>query len=336
MRGRVADQRAGRRSDARIVHRAAYSRTRVGGEALLRLEPEPAKQVGQRRAPILRRGAHVRHRREVGVQCALRGHDGRFVPASLLERLLAATCPARNLRHAAAADANAFDACPVAAQVKAGEHRRDVLVESLRDLVGAYVRAGLRAWHADRLDELAGGERGLAIAGVEVLERHGALRIAPAKHDARAQRDQDRHRIADRRSVGDVAAKRPGVADRNRGEARPDFGEHRVLGVERRERIRQRGRGADAQRFAVVRDGAQLRDLAGVDERSQLAVLLGDPEPDVGRAGEKLRIRLRRAQRRELGQRRRRVVTLAAVRVLQGRACARARAASGQARALHR
>ena len=37
--------------------------------------------------------------------------------------------------------------------------------------------------------------------------------------------------------------------------------------------------------------GAQLRDVAGVDERAQLAMLLGDPEPDVGRAGDKLRIR---------------------------------------------
>ena len=114
---------------------------------------------------------------------------------------------------------------PSSSIASAGAHRRDVAVEALADLVGPHLRQPgcAPARHLEALHELARLEPVLHVVEVEVVAAAGArTRCALAQHDLRIERHQHRRRVADRRAVGDVAAHRAGVADRQRGEAQPD------------------------------------------------------------------------------------------------------------------
>ncbi|MPN54320.1 hypothetical protein SDC9_201990 [bioreactor metagenome] len=60
----------------------------------------------------------------------------------------------------------------------------------------------------------------LAIAGVEILQRHASLATHAGQCDVGAQRNQQRHGVANRRAIGHVAAQRAGVAHRHARKAR--------------------------------------------------------------------------------------------------------------------
>ena len=71
--------------------------------------------------------------------------------------------------------------------------------------------------------------------------------LALAQFDARAERDQRRREIADRRAVGDVAADRAARAHLRRAEARHHQAEIGVQRVQMRRRVEQRRAGAEPQ-----------------------------------------------------------------------------------------
>ena len=101
---------------------------------------------------------------------------------------------------------------------------------------------------------------------------------------ARAERDQRRRAVADRRAVGDVAADRADVAHLLAAEPAQQLADVRI---ERRERCLRVGigdAGADLQRRAGIDDPLQLAHPADVDHRVEHAQMLGDPQADVGRA----------------------------------------------------
>ncbi len=121
-----------------------------------------------------------------------------------------------------------------------------------RNLVGAKAQIGARSRHADRRDEFARFERGFLIAEIEGVERHRANLVAFLQHDVGIQRDGRGHRVADERAVCDIAAERARVADRTRGEARPQFGEFGIIGAQRCIRVLERYGRSDGQRLRIA------------------------------------------------------------------------------------
>ena len=162
---------------------------------------------------------------------------------------------------------------------------------------------GTRWRDANALDELARSERRLLIGEIEAVERNFACVLALAQHERCAHHDQRRHRIADRRAVGDVAAERAGIADRRRRETPVELRELRMARDQRFVGIGEIGRGADLEAGLGFADFLQFGDVAGIDDRRQILVLLGDPEPDVGAARQQPRIGVLFAQRSEVLQR---------------------------------
>ncbi len=143
----------------------------------------------------------------------------------------------------------------------------------------------------------------LLIGGIEAVERNFPCVLALAQHECCAHHDQRRHGIADRRAVGDVAAEGAGIADRRRRETPVELRELRMARDQRFVGIGEIGRGADFETRFRLADFLQFGDVAGIDDRRQVLVLLGDPEPDVGAARQQPRIGVLFAQRSEVLQR---------------------------------
>ena len=124
----------------------------------------------------------------------------------------------------------------------------------------------------------------LAVAGVEIFERHVAFTAHAGERDACAEGDQQRHRVANRRAIGDVAAQRSRVAHGHACKARGETMQLRPVLDQRVERIRQRDRCADADLLAILRDAAQFLGAGDVQNLRVLLVLFGDPQAHVGGA----------------------------------------------------
>ena len=210
----------------------------------------------------------------------------RVVELRLGQRLLGRARALRGRRHAAKGDARAGDARPVDAQLERAHHGRNVLVEALGDLVAAEMLAGRASGCATMRTNSPGCAILLAVVDEEVLERHRARLVAALQSERRAERDQRRRQVADRRAIGDVAADRAGrahllaeqsgaAARRDRGSIAARYGS--AVGV----------RSPSRRGSPLVRDPrsrSRPAHAAEVDDLRQLAQLLGDPQPDVGRA----------------------------------------------------
>ena len=221
----------------------------------------------------------------------------------------------RHRRHAAGADARGGDAPAFHLQRHRQADGGDVVFKALADLVGPHQaeagcgRGGRRPGlqrpgqrHLDAGQHLVGRQRGLAVGQVEILDRQGAFAARAGQHQPGAQGDEQRHGIADGRAVGHVAAERAALAHRQAGEAVEEAGELRAVGRQRGEGVVQRGGGADGQVRGAALDAQQLGAAGDVDDLREVPVLLGDPQADVGAASHDERLRLRRAQRHQLGQ----------------------------------
>ncbi|MNN58356.1 hypothetical protein D3C81_1734010 [compost metagenome] len=134
------------------------------------------------------------------------------------------------------------------------------------------------------------------------------------QHDIAAQRNQPRHRVADGRTIGDIAAQGTGVADRQGSKALPQFRQLiRIMFAQRRIGIVEAGAGADVQLAVILGDGFQRRDVAEINDVAQVAQLLGHPQANIGGAGQQAGLRLCRTQRHQFLKGARRVEVLAAV-----------------------
>ncbi len=237
----------------------APGRDRTAGSG----SPASAPEVSQMKLPqqVLRDrravgggGAHVGERREIACQRRGGALAGRLVPGLTGERRLALRRALRGRGHPAERDPRRADRAALDSDRERGADRRDVLVEALGDLVGREPQRRRPDRDAHALHEFARLHCRLLVGEIQVLQRQLPARVALAEHDARAEGDQRRHRVADRRAVGDVARERAGVPDRRRSEAAQHLAELRVVLLERRERIGERHRGADV-------------DVVGADRR---------------------------------------------------------------------
>ena len=97
----------------------------------------------------------------------------------------------------------------------------------------------------------------LAVGDEEILERHLAPLVAVPQDDRRAERDQRRRRVADRRAIGDVAADRARVADLLAGDAVPELAQLREAPDDRAVRLGVGDARAERQRaVGLARSGA--------------------------------------------------------------------------------
>ncbi len=109
---------------------------------------------------------------------------------------------------------------------------------------------------------------------------------AAAQLQGGADGDQRRVGVADRRAVGDVAADRAGVPDLHRGEPAPHLAQ---VGIERSQGghgVAVADAGADHDAVGRLVDPLQLAHAAEIDDGVEPAHLLGDPQADVGTAGD--------------------------------------------------
>ena len=107
-----------------------------------------------------------------------------------------------------------------------------------------------------------------------------------AQRQLGAERDQGRRHVADRRAVGDIAADRAGVADLDAADPPDQLAE---IGVQAGQRLAGVGiadRRAERERVRAFLDPLQIGDVADEDGRAEVAKLLGDPQADIGRAGD--------------------------------------------------
>ena len=140
--------------------------------------------------------------------------------------------------------------------------------------------------HDDGLDELAVLARGDAVVDEIVFQRQGAAGVALAQYYLRAQGNQQRRRITNRRSVADIAAQGALVANLQGGEALQQFAEVRVFMVQRGVAVGEGGGRADFQAVVELLDALHGFNVADVDHHRQGAVELGDFQRQVSAAGQ--------------------------------------------------
>ena len=131
---------------------------------------------------------------------------------------------------------------------KGAQHGGDVLVEPFGDLVGADAAGSAAGLGMSIFSTNSPGCAVLlAVVEEEVLERRGVARAIARRWQGRAQRDQRRRRVADRRAVGDVAADGAGVADLDRAEAPDHLAHVRIVRSRVTRRVGVAGAGADLE-----------------------------------------------------------------------------------------
>ena len=209
-----------------------------------------------------------------------------------------------NRRHAAERGAHAGHGVAAAlhAHIKRRAHRRNVVVHALADFV--HVQCGGRRVRFGRLststqghgarqqnaaDEFTVRQRGLLVGGEETLDREAADAVAQLQFHFRAQSEQRRRQVGDRRGVGEVAADSGLVADLHGAEAAQECGQGRVFCAERSGAVSQRHGRADVQVAGGGAQAVEFFDAADADERVERPQFLGDFQRQVGAAGDQPR-----------------------------------------------
>ncbi len=121
-----------------------------------------------------------------------------------------------------------------------------------------------------------------------------------AQCQRRAERDQRRRHVSDRRAVGDVAADRAHVAHLVATDPVDQFPQRRNARRQRGEGIRVADACPDRDDAVLFLDRPQFVEMSDEDRRGDVAHELRHPEPDIGRSGDDRGIRLGFQNRREV------------------------------------
>src|SRR3990167_6851141 len=172
----------------------------------LQLEEEFTQQILCSEQAVFLAGAEVTERSEILGQCSAGAFDHARIPGRALQSSFTGSGAFRDSGHATEGDACALHHAIFDHQVKGGADGGDVVVQTFGHLVGAERLIGLMARHDDLLDKfgfLAGSH--LVIEEV-IFKGGGAAAVALAQDDLRAEGDQQRRGVANRRGVADIAA----------------------------------------------------------------------------------------------------------------------------------
>src|SRR5205085_1553571 len=121
------------------------------------------------------------------------------------------------------------DTCTVERYAERRAHGRNVLVKAFGQFISTELAPRLGQGDADRLDKFVRTQVLLLVVQIESVERQYTFAHRATQHHAATERNHPRHRVADRRAVGDVAAKGAGIADREGSKTLPHLGQLRVV-----------------------------------------------------------------------------------------------------------
>ena len=139
--------------------------------------------------------------------------------------------------------------------------------------------------HQQRRDKFTGLAVLHTIVDEEILERHSPVRGHTRQFHIGRQRDQHRRQVADRRAVRDIATHGSARADLKRAEAAHYLGEVGAALGQRLQRRLMRHRRSNAPMRALPDHITETLDPACPDHVRHMAVLLGHPQPHIGRPG---------------------------------------------------
>src|SRR3984885_11766626 len=149
--------------------------------------------------------------------------------------------------HAAERDTRRADTVAIDSHPKSRQHRGNVLVGTLGDLISAEMRPRGKLRHTQTTHVFARPAILLAVVDKEILQRQLAHIVATAQFQGGVERDEHRGDVADRRAVGDAAADGAGRAHLHRAKAAQHFGYVRIDRTQHRHRARERNDGADGE-----------------------------------------------------------------------------------------
>src|SRR5690606_11254431 len=134
----------------------------------------------------------------------------------------------------------------------------------------------------------------------EILQRNGAALHALAQRQPRTQRDQRRRSVANGRTVGDVSADRPHIADLFTTNAGYQLPKRRDAPGQGSESLAVGNAGSDGNDAVVLRDRLEPVQPADEDDGRDLAHEFRHPQADVGGAGNHGGIRFGFEQKRKI------------------------------------
>ena len=126
--------------------------------------------------------------------------------------------PARRARHAAIGDADIDDMAVKQSHAQSREHRGNIFFIAFGHFKRAEMRALRQQRNMQRAHIFARTPILLAIGQKEILQGDGAGFARATQFEHRTERDQRGSQIADRRTIGNVAADRARAADLGRAE----------------------------------------------------------------------------------------------------------------------
>ena len=129
-------------------------------------------------------------------------------------------------------------------------------------------RSRWRHWKFHRDDQFAGLQVGFEQALEEILGLHLALAGQAAEHQGRAERHRAGRQFGRRIGVGEAAAERAAVADRDMADMRRGLAQQRKMLADQigREQFAVPRQRAEPHRAVGVRLAAQLLEVADVDQ----------------------------------------------------------------------
>ena len=183
---------------------------------------------------------------------------GRVPQTRALERSLRRLGTLRNCRHAAIGQPHGIDGSVVGqCETERRHHRRNILVETLGDLVAAELVIVLQQRHRDRGHELSRLAILTAVVDEKILQLDEAHVLALAQVNRGPKCDQHRRYVSDRRSIGDITADRAARADLLGTKAPHHFTDVGIKAAKMRFRLAAGCARADDQFVAGVLDHVQ-------------------------------------------------------------------------------
>ena len=173
-----------------------------------------------------------------------------FVPQLAAEKFFGPRSPCRRGRHTTESQTGfGHDIAAVGLDLEGGGHRADVHLAALGNFepLASSRNASRRSARIDRhlKQDFIRLERRLAVAGEKIRHRDRALSARRSQHDIRAQGEQDRRGVADRRSRHQIPPQRGAVADLARAEDPEHLGPHGKIFRDGLAQLRQGHRSAD-------------------------------------------------------------------------------------------
>src|SRR6516225_4495451 len=117
----------------------------------------------------------IRDRCEVARECGIDIVERRQAPGPPVDSLLDTSGAHGARRHTAIGSAQLMHVAVAALDTESGDHRGDVLIEALRELVAGKMQPWSEQWNANGCDHLAGTQGRLAIADNERFHSHDSL-----------------------------------------------------------------------------------------------------------------------------------------------------------------